>query len=107
MVETTFTVFMNIGAWNAYGPGWGDLTTLEYIDWSWKPLAELNSLREYVFAILQLYAETTYGTVAVMAQSFYVWRIYRLTKSIWLPVLIQCVRLTVTLVFPVPLAHVW
>ncbi|KAF9010320.1 hypothetical protein BDZ89DRAFT_511250 [Hymenopellis radicata] len=75
LVETIFTIFMNIGAWNQYGPGWGDVETLLFLDWSWKPLAELNAI------------------LAGMAQTFYVWRIYRLTKSIWLPVLIQAVSL--------------
>ncbi|KAF8904339.1 hypothetical protein CPB85DRAFT_1255382 [Mucidula mucida] len=66
---------MNIGAWNQYGPGWGDVETLLFLDWSWKPLAELNAI------------------LAGMAQIFYVWRIYRLTQSIWLPLLIQAVSI--------------
>ncbi|KAF8904322.1 hypothetical protein CPB85DRAFT_1255371 [Mucidula mucida] len=75
LIETIFTIFMNIGAWNQYGPGWGDVETLIFLDWSWKPLAELNAI------------------LAGMAQTFYVWRIYRLTQSIWLPLLIQAVSI--------------
>ncbi|KAK7018274.1 hypothetical protein R3P38DRAFT_3320077 [Favolaschia claudopus] len=71
-LETIYTIFVTIGAWNAYGPGWGDPDTLEVIDWSWIPLPTLN------------------GLLAAMAQGFYIWRIMRLTKMRWFPVLIGC-----------------
>lgn len=45
-LETVFTVFMTIAAWNAYGPGWGDPETLAIVDWSFEPLPALNSIRE-------------------------------------------------------------
>ncbi|KAJ7442480.1 hypothetical protein B0H11DRAFT_2251377 [Mycena galericulata] len=65
-LETVFTIFMTIAAWNAYGPGWGDLETLAIVDWSYEPLPALNSI------------------LAVMAQSFYVWRIWTLSsRKIW------------------------
>ncbi len=47
LIETIFTIFMDIGAWNQYGPGWGDVGPLLFLDWSWKPLAELNAIRTY------------------------------------------------------------
>ncbi|KAJ7194352.1 hypothetical protein GGX14DRAFT_679195 [Mycena pura] len=73
LLETVFTLFITIAAWNAYGPGWGDVDTLTIIDWSWDPLPGLN------------------GILAGMAQSFYIWRIWRLTKKPWIPVFIACV----------------
>ncbi|KAJ6534210.1 hypothetical protein B0H19DRAFT_1383439 [Mycena capillaripes] len=76
LMETVFTIFTTIAAWDAYGPGWGDTDTLLKIDWSWEPLPEFN------------------GVLATMAQSFYIWRIWTLTKSIWTPILIGCVMLT-------------
>ncbi|KAJ7437355.1 hypothetical protein B0H11DRAFT_1936004 [Mycena galericulata] len=70
-LETVFTIFMTIAAWNAYGPGWGDLETLLFVDWSFEPLPALNSI------------------LAAMAQSFYVWRIWTLSsRKIWLPIAI-------------------
>ncbi|KAJ7123132.1 hypothetical protein C8R44DRAFT_785360 [Mycena epipterygia] len=74
--ETVFTIFTTIAAWNAYGPGWGDTDTLLIIDWAWEPLPALN------------------GVLAAMAQSFYIWRIYSLTRKLWLPIIIACIMLT-------------
>ncbi|KAJ7893300.1 hypothetical protein B0H14DRAFT_3427385 [Mycena olivaceomarginata] len=76
LLETAFTIFTTIAAWDAYGPGWGDTGTLLKQDWSWEPLPAFN------------------GVLAAMAQSFYIWRIWTLTKSIWVPILIGCVMLT-------------
>ncbi len=42
--------------------------------------------------------DTNVPTVGGMAQSFYAWRIYRMTKSIWLVGLIELVRTTILLV---------
>ncbi|KAJ7758181.1 hypothetical protein DFH07DRAFT_772647 [Mycena maculata] len=75
-LETIFTIFTTIAAWDNYGPGWGDTETLFVIDWSWAPLPVFNCI------------------LAAMAQSFYIWRIWRLTNKRWLPVLIGCVMLT-------------
>ncbi|KAJ7210038.1 hypothetical protein GGX14DRAFT_565840 [Mycena pura] len=75
-LESVFTLLQTIAAWNAYGVGWGDVDTLTNIDWSWDPLPTMN------------------GFLAAMAQSFYIWRIYRLTKKPWIPALIACVMLT-------------
>ncbi|KAJ7707066.1 hypothetical protein B0H16DRAFT_1901427 [Mycena metata] len=61
---------------NSYGPGWGDTDTLLTIDWAWGPLPALN------------------GILAGMAQSFYIWRIYSLSKSIYAPIFIALVMLT-------------
>ncbi|KAF7319681.1 hypothetical protein MKEN_00749300 [Mycena kentingensis (nom. inval.)] len=73
VMETAFTVLCTVAAWNNYGPGWGDLDTLVVIDWSWQGLPPLN------------------GFLAALAQSFYMWRIYRLTRRLYLPALIGCV----------------
>ncbi|KAJ7045927.1 hypothetical protein C8F04DRAFT_1066727 [Mycena alexandri] len=75
-LESVFTLFTTIAAWNQYGPGWGDTDTLLIIDWAWGPLPALN------------------GVLAGMAQSFYIWRIYSLSKSIFLPIFIGLVMLT-------------
>ncbi|KAJ7187273.1 hypothetical protein C8R46DRAFT_1207232 [Mycena filopes] len=75
-VETLFTLFTTIAAWNQYGPGWGDPRTLSVIDWAWDPLPALN------------------GVVAAIAQSFYLWRVWSLTRRMWMPILIGCVMVT-------------
>ncbi|KAJ7599314.1 hypothetical protein C8J56DRAFT_1093936 [Mycena floridula] len=75
ILESVFTLFTTIAAWNAYGPGWGDVNTLIIIDWSWSALPALN------------------GLLAAMAQGFYIWRIQKLTKSFWIPIFISCVML--------------
>ncbi|KAK0213570.1 hypothetical protein IW262DRAFT_316584 [Armillaria fumosa] len=73
LLEVVFTIFTTIAAWNQYAKGWGDVNTLSYIDWSWEPLPALN------------------GTISSMVQTFYVWRIYNLTKNIWICILIEAV----------------
>ncbi|KAJ7187266.1 hypothetical protein C8R46DRAFT_1342413 [Mycena filopes] len=80
--ESIFTLFTTIAAWNQYGTGWGDVDSLLIIDWSWGPLPALN------------------GLLAAEAQAFYIWRIWGLTRSIWLPILLGCIMLTqVTVAF--------
>ncbi|KAJ7187265.1 hypothetical protein C8R46DRAFT_1207224 [Mycena filopes] len=74
--ESIFTLFTAIAAWNQYGVGWGDVDSLLIIDWSWEPLPALN------------------GVLAAEAQSFYIWRIWGLTRNIWLPIVLGCVMLT-------------
>ncbi|KAF7348028.1 hypothetical protein MSAN_01755200 [Mycena sanguinolenta] len=81
-LETVFTLLITIAAWNDYGPGWGDIDTLSIFDWSWDPLPPLS------------------GFLAGMAQSFYIWRISKLTKKRWVLVLIASVMITqVTVAF--------
>ncbi|CAK5272987.1 unnamed protein product [Mycena citricolor] len=74
-LETIFTIFSTIAAWQMFGDGWGDPNTLLFLPWSFIPLPELN------------------GILASMAQGFYVWRIWTLTKSIWVPIVISMVSL--------------
>ncbi|KAF8872220.1 hypothetical protein CPB85DRAFT_1399531 [Mucidula mucida] len=74
-LETLFTVFMTIAACKTFGSGWGDVNAILVFDWSWSPLPALSSF------------------MGGMAQSFYAWRIYRMTKSIWLVGLIELVML--------------
>ncbi|KAK0202265.1 hypothetical protein DFS33DRAFT_1386560 [Desarmillaria ectypa] len=75
LLEFIFTTFTTIAAWNQYGPGWGDVNSIILIDWSWEPLPPLN------------------GTISAMVQTFYVWRIYNLTKNIWIPLFIEVVAI--------------
>ncbi|KAJ6492295.1 hypothetical protein C8R45DRAFT_1096312 [Mycena sanguinolenta] len=74
--ETIFTIFITIAAWNGYGTGWGDIDTLTVFDWSWAVFTPLNSV------------------MAGMAQSFYIWRISRLTTRHWVCVLIGSLVIT-------------
>ncbi|KAJ7763484.1 hypothetical protein B0H16DRAFT_1527956 [Mycena metata] len=75
-LETMFTFMTTISAWNQYGIGWGDIDSILFVDWSWDPLPALN------------------GTIAAIAQTFYIWRIWSLSRRVWLPVLIGCSMLT-------------
>ncbi|KAJ7040553.1 hypothetical protein C8F04DRAFT_1082693 [Mycena alexandri] len=72
-LETVFTLFTTIAAYRQYGIGWGDIDTIFIIDWAWDPLPALN------------------GVLAGIAQSFYIWRIWSLTRIVWPPILIGCV----------------
>ncbi|KAJ7154149.1 hypothetical protein C8R46DRAFT_1197133 [Mycena filopes] len=80
ILESIFTLFTTIAAWNQYGPGWGDTSTLLFIDWAWGPLPALN------------------GVLAGIAQGFYIWRIWSLTKQFWIPGFISLVLLTQVIV---------
>ncbi|KAJ7770633.1 hypothetical protein B0H16DRAFT_1516131 [Mycena metata] len=73
VLETLFTFFTIIGAWLFFGQGWGDTELLTHFDWSWAPLPFFN------------------GIIETLAQGFYVWRIWSLTKSIWMPIIISLV----------------
>ncbi|KAG7447215.1 uncharacterized protein BT62DRAFT_1004793 [Guyanagaster necrorhizus] len=75
LLETVFTIFTTIAAWHNFGTGWGDPDTLTTIDVSWEPLPALN------------------GFIAAMVQSFYVYRIWTLTKKLWLALAIEAVAL--------------
>ncbi|KAJ7758049.1 hypothetical protein B0H16DRAFT_659394 [Mycena metata] len=75
-LETVFTLFTTISAWNQYGSAWGDVDTIFIIDWAWDPLPALN------------------GVLAGIAQSFYIYRIWSLTRTVWRPILIGCVMVT-------------
>ncbi|KAJ6502747.1 hypothetical protein C8R47DRAFT_214720 [Mycena vitilis] len=76
ILESISTLFVTIGAWDQYGTGWGDINSLLVIDWSWIPLAILNPV------------------LAGIAQSFYIWRIWELSKRVWLCVIIGLIMLT-------------
>ncbi|KAK0432027.1 hypothetical protein EV421DRAFT_125377 [Armillaria borealis] len=73
VLELAFTILSTIAAWHQYGPGWGDINSLLFFHWSWEVLPSLN------------------GTISAMVQTFYVWRIYNLTKNVWIPLLIELV----------------
>ncbi|KAK0463048.1 uncharacterized protein EV420DRAFT_1732172 [Desarmillaria tabescens] len=75
LLETVFTICTTIAAWHTFGTGWGDPDTLTTIDVSWAPLPALN------------------GFIGAMVQSFYVYRIWTLTKSAWLALTIEAVAL--------------
>ncbi|KAK0478819.1 hypothetical protein IW261DRAFT_1564887 [Armillaria novae-zelandiae] len=75
LLETVFTIFTTIAAWHTYGTGWGDPDALTIIDVAWEPLPALN------------------GFIGAMVQSFYVYRIWTLTKNLWLAFVIEAVAL--------------
>jgi len=75
LLETIFTIFTTIAAWDQFGANWGDPQSLLVIDWSWEPLPSLN------------------GLIAMMVQSFYIWRIFNLTRNVYIAILIECVSL--------------
>ncbi|KAJ6483416.1 hypothetical protein C8R45DRAFT_1099676 [Mycena sanguinolenta] len=66
--ETLFTVLMTIAAWSMFGDGWGDPNPILQFNWTWGVLPLLS------------------GIHSGMAQGFYIWRIWRLTKQLWLPI---------------------
>ncbi|KAJ6488745.1 hypothetical protein C8R45DRAFT_1142841 [Mycena sanguinolenta] len=70
--ETFFTVLMTIGAWSMFGAGWGDPDVIFQFNWSWGVLPLLS------------------GFHSGLAQGFYIWRIWHLTKQLWIPVPIAC-----------------
>ncbi|KAK0201050.1 hypothetical protein DFS33DRAFT_1099023 [Desarmillaria ectypa] len=76
LLETVFTIFTTIAAWHTFGTGWGDPDALTKIDVSWEPLPALN------------------GFIAAMVQSFYVYRIWTLTKNAWLALVIEAAWLS-------------
>ncbi|PBK88113.1 hypothetical protein ARMGADRAFT_1168281 [Armillaria gallica] len=43
LLEFIFTIFSTIAAWNQYGPGWGDVDSILFLDWSWTALPQLNN----------------------------------------------------------------
>ncbi|KAF8954087.1 hypothetical protein BDZ97DRAFT_1867834 [Flammula alnicola] len=77
--EVVFTLFTLINAWVAFGTGWGDANSLMFQHWSLVPIAPLS------------------GIIASMVQFFFAYRIFKLTRSVWLPLIIcaisslQCV----------------
>ncbi|KAF7374104.1 hypothetical protein MSAN_00291500 [Mycena sanguinolenta] len=66
--ETLFTVLMTVAAWSMFGDGWGDVSILLQLNWSWGVLPLVS------------------GVLSGLAQGFYIWRIWHLTKKLWLPV---------------------
>ncbi|KAF7326992.1 hypothetical protein MSAN_02493000 [Mycena sanguinolenta] len=65
--ETLFTVFMTIAAWSMFGNGWGDPNSILQFNWTWGLLPLLS------------------GVHSGLAQGFYIWRIWHLTKQLWIP----------------------
>ncbi|KAF7342660.1 putative Transmembrane protein [Mycena sanguinolenta] len=66
--ETLFTVLMTVAAWNMFGSGWGDPSVILQFNWTWGILPLLS------------------GIHSGMAQGFYIWRIWHLTRQLWLPI---------------------
>ncbi|KAF7374100.1 hypothetical protein MSAN_00291100 [Mycena sanguinolenta] len=66
--ETVFTVLMTIAAWSMFGDGWGNPAILLQLNWTWGVMPLLS------------------GILSGLAQGFYIWRIWHLTKSFWIPV---------------------
>ncbi|KAJ8701437.1 hypothetical protein PTI98_000221 [Pleurotus ostreatus] len=65
-METVIAVLTAIATWNTFGVGWGKVEALRIIDKSWSPLPIFNSL------------------TAMIAQTFFAWRIWKLTHKIWI-----------------------
>ncbi|KAJ6460012.1 hypothetical protein C8R45DRAFT_1030264 [Mycena sanguinolenta] len=65
--ETLFTVLMTVAAWEMFGSGWGDPSVILQFNWSWGILPLLS------------------GVHSGMAQGFYIWRIWHLTRKLWVP----------------------
>lgn len=65
-METVIAVLTGIATWNTFGVGWGNVEALRIIDKSWSPLPIFNSL------------------TAMIAQTFFAWRIWKLTHKIWI-----------------------
>ncbi|KAF8147940.1 hypothetical protein K438DRAFT_1867161 [Mycena galopus ATCC 62051] len=65
--ETLFTILMTIAAWSMFGDGWGDPGVLLQLNWTWGVLPLVS------------------GVLSGLAQGFYIWRIWTLTKQLWLP----------------------
>ncbi|KAF8195309.1 hypothetical protein K438DRAFT_1827235 [Mycena galopus ATCC 62051] len=66
--DTAFTIMMTAGAWDMLGSGWGDPSRLLQLNWSWGVMPLVS------------------GVLSGMAQGFYIWRIWHLTKKLWLPI---------------------
>ncbi|KAJ6474827.1 hypothetical protein C8R45DRAFT_1010637, partial [Mycena sanguinolenta] len=66
--ETCFTALMTVAAWNMFGSGWGHVEVLLQLNWSWGLLPFVS------------------GVLSTLAQGFYIWRIWHLTKQFWWPV---------------------
>ncbi|KAJ7698308.1 hypothetical protein B0H17DRAFT_1129832 [Mycena rosella] len=44
VLETGFSILINIAAWNVFGSGWGDPETLGELDWTWLVMLPLNAI---------------------------------------------------------------
>lgn len=73
IVETIFTVVANIFAWQTDGSGWGNLEVLEYING-----VEVST--GILVCVTQL-----------IVQTFFTWRIWMLTRKLWVVVVIECI----------------
>lgn len=69
-VETVIAVLTGVASWNTFGVGWGNNEALLIIDKSWTPLPIFNSLP------------------AMIVQTFFAWRIWKLTRKMWIACLI-------------------
>ncbi|KAF7378438.1 hypothetical protein MSAN_00270700 [Mycena sanguinolenta] len=68
--ETFFTILATVAAWSMFGSGWGDVDVLLQLNWSWGLLPLIS------------------GVLSALAQGFYIWRIWHLTRRFWWPVAI-------------------
>ncbi|KAL4260478.1 hypothetical protein AB1N83_006401 [Pleurotus pulmonarius] len=66
LLETLFTVFTVVAGWNNFGTNWGDIDTLQEFHWS--------------FLVLPLMS----APVAFATQTFFAWRIAKVSAKIWL-----------------------
>ncbi|KAF9493784.1 hypothetical protein BDN71DRAFT_1060429 [Pleurotus eryngii] len=66
LLEALFTVFTVVAGWNNFGTNWGDMDTLQEFHWSWLVLPLIS------------------GPVTFATQTFFAWRIARISAKIWL-----------------------
>ncbi|KAJ8701475.1 hypothetical protein PTI98_000247 [Pleurotus ostreatus] len=66
LLEALFTVFTVVAGWNNFGTNWGDMDTLQEFHWSWLVLPLMS------------------GPVIFATQTFFAWRIARISAKIWL-----------------------
>jgi hypothetical protein len=88
ILETLFVAFQITGHMQIFGVGWGDLTMLDRLNWSLVASPFLNGLSEcWMSADSYLNSRIwSCGAAALVAQTFYIWRIWNFTRNIWVVV---------------------
>ncbi|KAJ7604443.1 hypothetical protein DFH06DRAFT_314711 [Mycena polygramma] len=77
-IEFVQTMLMTDAAFSSFAYGFGDVSALDDVHFEWLTVPVMS------------------GIVAFIGQSFYAYRLYKLSKSRWLPLLIVVISLTST-----------
>ncbi|KAF8995093.1 hypothetical protein BDQ17DRAFT_1430595 [Cyathus striatus] len=80
VIETLQTILSTRDAFRNFGTGWGNLADLDAVGWLWFSVPVLGSL------------------ITSMSQIFFAWRIYILSKQLYIPILVTLIS-TVQCVF--------